>query len=271
MLYLTGNPCKLLRAVRVTLQDCFLCILKKSFVIAEMGWYILWLFLSWCSFHGTSHLVLVDKIRSWFISWNQFHSVLQQHPLQDQAECHSGEWFVLLRASAHAFPVYCTYTCQFIIFALGKIFISVKGLHWVSWGSELPLMQMTAAVFLTLCTVDRLGNSKDLSGSTAELTAPTAAAINISGSNNHGCLFFPKLSVSMTGLFWRWLLFWHITGPTVTAPCLCSVCMLTLNLPPVLWRGWHAASAHSVQRKPHWHQSSVSLLSFLGSVLFFTI
>lgn len=103
MLYLTGNPCKLLRAVRVTLQDCFLCILKKSFVIAEMGWYILWLFLSWCSFHGTSHLVLVDEIRSWFISWNQFHSVLQQHPLQDQAECHFGEWFVLLRARTH-FP-----------------------------------------------------------------------------------------------------------------------------------------------------------------------
>lgn len=167
---------------------------------------------------------------------------------------------ICLARSTHAFPVYCTYTCQFIIFALGKIFIS--GLHWVSWGSELPLMQMTAAVFLTLCTVDRLGNSKDLSGSTAELTAPTAAAINISGSNNHGCLFFPKLSVSMTGLFWRWLLFWHISGPTVTAPCLCSVCTLTLNLPPVPWRGWHAASAHSVQRKPHWHQSSVSLFYF---------
>lgn len=62
-------------------------------------------------------------------------------------------------------------------------------------------MQMTAAVSFTHCGVDRRGNSKDLSGSTAELTARAAPAINISGNNNQGCLFFPKLSVSMTDLF----------------------------------------------------------------------
>lgn len=178
---------------------------------------------------------------------------------------------ICLARSVHTFPVYCTYTRQFIIFALRKIFISAKGLHWLSWESGLPLMQMTAPVFFTLCSFDRLGNSKDLSGSTAELAAPTAAAINISGSNNHGCLFFPKLSVSMTDLFWRWLLFWHISGPTVTAPCLCSVCMLTVSLPPVPWWSWHAAIAHSVQRKRQWHQSSTSSLSFLRNALFFII
>ncbi len=82
-----------------------------------------------------------------------------------------------------------------------KIFISVKGLHWVSWESRLALMQMTAAVSLTLCSVDRRRKSKDLSGSTAALTARAAVTINISGSNNQGCLFFSKLSVSMTDLF----------------------------------------------------------------------
>lgn len=82
-----------------------------------------------------------------------------------------------------------------------KIFIGVKGLHWVSWESALASMQMTAAVSFTLCSVDRRGNSKDLSGGYAELTAQAAPAINISGNNNQGCLFFPKLSVSMTDLF----------------------------------------------------------------------
>lgn len=62
-------------------------------------------------------------------------------------------------------------------------------------------MRMTAAVSFTLCGVDRRGNSKDLSGSTAELTARAAPAINISGNNNQGCLFSSKLSISMTDLF----------------------------------------------------------------------
>lgn len=62
-------------------------------------------------------------------------------------------------------------------------------------------MHMTAAVSFTLCSVDRRANTKDLSGSTAELTAQAAQAINISGNNNLGCLFFPKLSISMTDLF----------------------------------------------------------------------
>lgn len=54
-----------------------------------------------------------------FPSWNQFHSILQQHPLHDQAECHSGEWFVALKLCKHS-PHYCTCTSQFIIFALRK-------------------------------------------------------------------------------------------------------------------------------------------------------
>lgn len=114
-----------------------------------------------------------------------------------------------------------------------KIFISVKGLLWVSWESRLPLMHMTAAVSFTLCSIDRRGNTKDLSGSTAELTAQAALAINISGNNNLGCLFFPKLSIGMSDLFGRQLLLWQISGLTVTGPCLCAMCMLMLCLPPV--------------------------------------
>lgn len=50
-----------------------------------------------------------------------------------------------------------------------KIFISVKGLLWVSWERRLRLMHMTAAVAFTLCSVDRRRNAEDLSGSAAEL------------------------------------------------------------------------------------------------------
>lgn len=84
-------------------------------------------------------------------------------------------------------------------------------------------MQMTAAVSFTLCSVDRHGSSKDLSGSTAELTARAAPAINISGNNNQGCLFFPKLSVSMTDLFWKQL-FWQISGVWQWLLPVCVLC-----------------------------------------------
>lgn len=97
-----------------------------------------------------------------------------------------------------------------------KCLISVKVLHWVSWESRLALTQMTAAASFTRRTVDRRGNSADLSGSTAELTGWVAPAINISADNIHSCLFFPKLSVSVTDLFWKWLLFWQIWGMTAT-------------------------------------------------------
>lgn len=129
---------------------------------------------------------------------------------------------------------------QFIIICPRKIFISVKGLDWVSRESGLALMRMTAAVSFTLCGVDRRENRKDVSGSTARV-AP-ATRVNNSGNNNQGCLFFPKLSVSMTDLFWRLFLFWHISGGlTVTAPCQRVVCTLTSCLPPVLWWSRQAA------------------------------
>lgn len=103
-----------------------------------------------------------------------------------------------------------------------KIFNSVKGMHWVSWESRLALMHMTAAVSFTLCSVDRCGNSEDLSWSTAALTARAAPAINNSRNNNQRCLFFPELSISMTDLFWRWWLFWQISGADID--CSLSVC-----------------------------------------------
>lgn len=94
------------------------------------------------------------------------------------------------------------------------------------------LMHKTAAVSFTLCSVDRCGNSEDLSWSAAELTARAAPAINISQNNNQGCLFFPELSISMTDLFWRQWLFWQISpGLTLTAPCLSAACTLTVCLP----------------------------------------
>lgn len=62
-------------------------------------------------------------------------------------------------------------------------------------------MQMTAVVSSALCSVDRRGKTKDLSGCTAELAVRAAPAINISGKNSLGCLFSPKLSISMTDLF----------------------------------------------------------------------
>lgn len=163
---------------------------------------------------------------------------------------------ICLARSARALPVLYLHSSVYHI-CPRKIFISVKGLHRVSWESRLALMQMTAAVSFTLCTVDRRASSKDLSGSTAELTARAAHAINISGNNNHGCLFFPKLSVSMTDLFWRCLLFWQISGLTVTSPCLCVVCMLTWCLPPV--SGWcrQAGSARGIQLKQQWHRKSM--------------
>lgn len=61
-----------------------------------------------------------------------------------------------------------------------------------------------------------------LSGSTAELPDPAATAINISGNNISRGLFFQNVSVSVTGLFWRWWLFTQTSGTAVTAPCLRS-------------------------------------------------
>lgn len=182
--------------------------------------------LSGCFIRRTSHLVLVDKIRSWFSSWNQFHRVLRLHPLQDRAECHFGEWFVSLGVRPRS-PAYCTYTLQFIIFALGKSLLVWKtgvgshgslGCHWCTWQQQSSF---------TRRSVDRRGN-----GSTAEVSVRSAAAINISGNNNQDCLFFTKLSISMSDLFWRGALFWQISAAdsdcTLVTPCL----------PPALWWGW---------------------------------
>lgn len=119
---------------------------------------------------------------------------------------------ICLAPSARAFPAYCTYTPQFIIFALGKSLLAWKacigshgrsGWHWCRWQQQ----SLSHSAVLTDVEI-----SKDLSGSTAELAARAVPAINISGNNNQGCLFFPKLTVSMTDLFWRRLLFWQIPG-----------------------------------------------------------
>lgn len=160
---------------------------------------------------------------------------------------------ICLALSAQAFPSYCTCTAQFIIFALGKSLLAWKtcigsqgraGWHWCRWQQQ----SLSHSVVLTVVEIVRI-----LSGSTAKLTARAASAINNSGNNNQGCLFFPKLSVSMTDLFWRWLLFWQISGLTVTTPCQCAVCTLTLCQPPVPWwsrqatsvRGWSSSDTTS--------------------------
>lgn len=114
---------------------------------------------------------------------------------------------ICLARCAQAFPAYCTYAPQFIMFALGKSLLAWKacigshgraGWHWCGW-QEQPLWH---SVVLTDVEIVRICQESPL-----ELHP----AINISGNNNQGCLFFPKLFVSMTDLFWRWLLFWQIS------------------------------------------------------------
>ena len=131
-----------------------------------------------------------------------------------------GGWFVSLSECTSISSCTVPTLLQFIIFALGKSLLAWKACTGSHGRAGLALMQMTAAVSFTLGGADRRGNSTDLSGSTAELAARAAPAINISGNNNHGCLLPPKLSVSMSDLFWRGLLFWQISALTVTAPCL---------------------------------------------------
>lgn len=112
-------------------------------------------------------------------------------------------------------------------------------------------MQMTAAVSLTLWSVDRRGNSKDLSGSTAEPTARAAPAINILGNNNHGCLFLPKLSVSMTDLFWKCLLFWQISGSD--SDCSLSVCRVHADAVSATCAEAESTGCERLKRR--WHHS----------------
>lgn len=103
-----------------------------------------------------------------------------------------------------------------------KIFISVKGLHSVSWESRLALMRMTAAVSFTLCSVDRRWNSKDPCEGTAELTARAATAINISGSNNQGCLFFSEVIRKYDWLVLKMVVV--LTDFRADGDCFLSVC-----------------------------------------------
>lgn len=156
-----------------------------------------------------------------------------------------GGWFVSLSECTSISSPTVPTLLQFIIFALGKSLLAWKACTGSHGRTGLALMQMTAAVSFTLGGADRRGNSTDLSGSTAELTARAAPAINISGNNNHGCLLLPKLSVSMSDLFWRGLLFWQISELTVTAPCLWAASTWTPRLPAKpRWRQ-QAAAAHS--------------------------
>lgn len=142
---------------------------------------------------------------------------------------------ICLARSAQAFSRVLYLHPRFIIFALGKSLLAWKacigshgraGWHWCGWQQQ---------SLFTLCSVDRCGNSKDLSGSTAELTARAARLYIFQELTIMAVYSCPKLSVSRTDLFWRWLLFWQISGLTVTAPCLRSC-----------WR--KAASAHGVQQ-----------------------
>ena len=126
-------------------------------------------------------------------------------------------WGMICHAqTVRAFPAYCTCASHFIIFALWNALLAWKACTGSPGESGLALMQMTAAASFTRRAVDRRGNSAVLSGSTAELAGWAAPAINISADNIHSCLFFPKLSVSVTDLLWKWLLFWQILRMTVT-------------------------------------------------------
>lgn len=122
-------------------------------------------------------------------------------------------------------------------------------------------MQMTVAVSLTLCSVDRRGNSKDLSGSTAELTARAAPAINILANNNHGCLFFPKLSVSMTDLFWKCLLFWQISG--ADSDCSLSVCCVRVDAVSATCTEMESTGCERL--KQQWHHGYMAFLKMCFS------
>lgn len=100
------------------------------------------LFQSRCLIPATSHLVFVHKIGSWFTMWNQFHSVLEQHP-PARSVWMSFWGTICLTQSAQA----CILYLHSVVYHIcpQKISNSVKartgshgraGCHWCTWQQQ---------------------------------------------------------------------------------------------------------------------------------------
>lgn len=137
-------------------------------------------------------LVLVAQIRSWFTSWNQFSQrITAASAAQIRPNVIPGVLICLARGAHNTFPAYCTYTAQFIIFALGKSLLAWKACasspgraswHWCR--------RQAAAVSFTLAhTLTDVEVARICQGTPQKPSARAAPAINISGSNNQGAVY----------------------------------------------------------------------------------